>query len=100
LNSQMIQGAKASALHPCPVCGGLVPPGGLCDYDRPEASSPALGDYAAMHRGLMTHAEHVVVVARWTMHNPQSQGPAVLERFRPVVREAWGKPQALFPLEA
>jgi hypothetical protein len=62
--------------------------------------SPALGDYEAMHQGLMTHSEHLVVVARWFMHNTRSSSPAVLQRFRPVVREAGGKPRTLFPLIA
>ena len=92
--------AKSPAMHLCPLCGAPVLLGNPCDYDRPEDSSPALGDYEAMHKGLMTHAEHLVVVARWFMHNTQSQSPAVLQRFRTVVREAWGTPQELFPLSA
>lgn len=88
------------AMHLCPVCGAPGLQGKRCDYDRPEDESPALGDYIAMHKGLMTHAEHVLVVARWCMHNVQSHKPAVLQRFEPVVRAAWGKPQTLFPLDA
>ena len=77
-----------------------VRPNERCDYERLEDSSPALGAYPAMRKGLMAHEEHVLVVARWCMHNAPSQSPAVLERFRPVVQTALGMPQALFPLEA
>jgi len=83
----------------CPACGAPLPTSGRCDFDRPADQSPAHGDYTAMNKGLMTHAEHLVVVARWAHHNPQLHGAAVMERYRPVVREAWGKPQAVFPLE-
>ena len=97
---EMTQHAHSPATQLCPLCGAPVSPNARCDYDRPEDSSPALGDYDAMHKGLMTHEEHVLVVGRWSMHNAQSQKPAVLERFRPVVQAAWGKPQTLFPLDA
>ena len=96
----MPRDANAPATNLCPLCGAPVLAGKPCDYDRPEDSSPALGDYAAMHQGFMTQAEHLVVVARWFMHKAQSQGPAVLQRFQPVAGEACGKPQKLFPLSA
>ena len=83
----------------CTLCGAPTRPGERCDYDRPLEDSPANGDYDAMHQGLMTHAEHVLVVGRWSMHDAASQGPAVLERFRPVVQAAWGTAQKLFPLK-
>ena len=84
----------------CPTCGAPLRPDAACDFDRAEDDSPAHGDYAAMHRGLMTHEEHLIVVARWSVHNAQAHGPAVLQRYRPVVQAAWGRPQALFPLES
>jgi hypothetical protein len=95
----MTRDADSPAAPVCQVCGAPVRSRSGCDFDRPADDSPALGDYAAMHRGLMTHAEHLLVVARWFMHNPRMQGPTVMQRYRPVVLEAWGKPQALFPLE-
>jgi len=96
----MIQDANSPPAQLCPVCGAPLQADSRCDFDRPEEASPAHGDYDAMHKGLMTHAEHMLVVARWIMHNPQTQGPAVFERFSAVARDAWGKPQPLFPLEA
>ena len=95
----MTPDVDARAVPICPLCGAPGVPEGGCNFDRPEDSSPALGDYAAMHEGRMTHAEHLLVVARWFMHNPQMQGPSAMERYRPIVREAWGRRQALFPLE-
>ena len=96
----MSQDANSPSTHLCSLCGAPLVPGSPCDYDRPQDTSPALGDYEAMHLGLMTHAEHLLVVARWAMHNESIHSPAVLRRFRPVVDEAWGRPQKLFPLRA
>ena len=96
----MADGMDSNAVRLCPTCGAPLRPAERCDFDRPEDDSPAHGDYTAMHRGLMTHAEHLLVVARWSLHNAHALGPAVLQRYRPVVQEAWGRPQALFPLEA
>ena len=90
----------SNAAQLCATCGAPVRPGARCDFDRPADDSPAQGDYTAMHDGRMTHDEHVLVVARWCAHNPRAHTPAVLQRFRCVVEEAWGKPQALFPLDA
>ena len=90
--------SKAARL--CATCGAPLRADASCDFDRPEDDSPAHGDYAAMHKGLMTHAEHLVVVARWSLHNAHAHGPAVLRRYRPVVEAAWGRPQALFGLES
>ena len=83
---------------PCPTCGGPVESGRRCDFDRPPDDSPALGDYAAMHEGRMTHAQHVLIVARWMLHNASSHPCAVLAHFRPVADAAWGQAQPLFPL--
>ena len=84
----------------CPTCGAPLRPHERCDFDRPEDDSPAHGDYTAMHEGLMTHAEHLLVVARWALHNAHAQSPSALRKYRPVVQAAWGRPQALFPLDA
>ena len=96
----MLQDVNSAAVHLCPLCGAPLLKDECCEFDQPEDRSPALGDYAAMNKGLMTHAEHLLVVARWFMHNPKANSPAVLDRMRPVVREAWGKRQRLFPLDA
>lgn len=96
----MSDSADPTAMPLCPQCGAPLPSADKCLYDRPEEASPAHGDYDAMHKGLMTHAQHLLVVARWALHNPQTHSAAALERFRPVVREGWGRPQTLFPLDA
>ena len=94
----MNQETHPATTHLCSLCGAPVPSNERCDSDVPEGSSPAHGDYDAMHKGLMTHAEHLLVVSRWALHNPQTQSPATLERFRPVVREGWGRSQTLYSL--
>jgi hypothetical protein len=81
----------------CETCGALLDVLERCPYDVPEASAPWRGDYAAMHRGEMSHAEHARSVARWGLHNEGGQSSTVLQRFRALSLAAWGARAKTFP---
>ena len=85
----------------CPLCGStMASDSDICDYDKDAESAPTLGDYAAMNSGLLTHDEHVLIVARWAMHRPAGLGQKSLQKFKAVVLEKWGQFQQLYPLSA
>jgi len=67
----------------CAVCQAPLPQdSSVCLYAVPESDAPSHGDYAAMHRGDMTHLEHKTHVARWALHNVSSQTEKSLVVFR------------------
>jgi len=59
-----------------------------------------LGDYGAMNSGILTHNEHVLIVARWAMLRPAGMGQKSLQKFKAVVVEKWGQFQLLYPPSA
>lgn len=61
-----------------------------CLFDVPEAIAPWRGDYEAMARGQMSHAEHLVIVARWVLHNRASQSIKVIEKYSAVAEQSAG----------
>lgn len=67
----------------CAICQAPFPvDSATCIYAVPEAEAPWRGDYVAMHRGDMTHLEHKIHVARWSLHNAPSQTEKSLAVFR------------------
>jgi hypothetical protein len=51
-----------------------------------------------MHRGEMTHAEHKIQVARWSLHNPSLQTERSLAVFRALAAAHAGQSVAMFSL--
>ena len=81
----------------CVICQAPLPEGSsACAYAVPESGAPWLGDYAAMHRGDMTHLEHKTHVARWSLHNVASQTEASLAVFHTVAAAHIGEQIAVF----
>jgi len=67
----------------CAICQAPLPlDSATCIYAVPESEAPWRADYAAMHRGSMTHLEHKIHVARWSLHNASSQTEKALGVFR------------------
>ncbi len=82
----------------CAICQAPLPlASAACPYAVSEPAAPWRGDYAAMHRGDMTHAQHVVHVARWSLHHAASQSEKSLARFGSVARAHAGEPAVIFP---
>lgn len=55
----------------CKVCGAPLTSINLCLFNVSESLAPWKGDYEAMARGEMSHAQHQLSVARWIIHNPE-----------------------------
>jgi hypothetical protein len=47
----------------------------------------------------MTHEEHQVLVARWAVHNEQSQSERALQKLRAVAEGHRGRVVSIFKLE-
>lgn len=80
----------------CEICGAVI--SGLdvqCEFNVQEDIAPWLDDYKAMHLGLMSHAEHQAVVARWSLHQPQGKSDKVMGKFAEIARSYWGMPLKL-----
>src|SRR5471030_613989 len=83
----------------CTVCGGILLSGALnCDYDKPESQAPWVGDYEAMNKGVLTHQEHLLIVARWSLHT-EGQGKKIRDKFLAIAKDNWGKEQRLHLLD-
>lgn len=83
----------------CVMCQApRSPSSSACLYAVPESVAPWLGDYAAMHRGDMTHLEHKTQVARWSLHHAASQTEASLAVFRTLAAAHAGEYIAVFPV--
>lgn len=81
----------------CETCGAptaLAASG--CPFDVPEEIAPWRGDYAAMARGEMTHAEHKVQVARWALHHASTQSQKSLAMLRVVAQDHSGQMIKIF----
>lgn len=84
----------------CAICEAPLPQtASTCMYAVPEPLAPWLGDYAAMHCGDMTHLEHKIHVARWSLHNVSSRTAASLAMFRTMAATHAGQGIPLFPIE-
>ncbi len=83
----------------CAICQApLSDSSAACPYAGAEAEAPWRGDYDAMHRGDMTHAEHKTHVARWFLHNPSSQTEKTLMLFRALALANAGQHVAIFEI--
>ena len=81
----------------CAICHAPLPPGSpACIYTVPESEAPWRGDFAAMHRGEMTHLKHKTHVARWFLHNASSQSEKTLAVFRALAAAHAGHHIAVF----
>lgn len=81
----------------CAICQAPLPHcSAACIYAVPESEAPWRGDYAAMHRGDITHLEHKTHVARWSLHNASSQTEKSLVVFRALAFARAGQPIPLF----
>lgn len=81
----------------CAICQAPLPQNSAaCIYTVPESEAPWRGDYAAMHRGDMTHSEHKTHVARWFIHNASSQTEKSLVVFRAEASAHAGQLIAVF----
>ena len=56
------------------------------------------GDYEAMHRGDMTHLEHKIQVARWSLHHASSVTAKSLTMFRALATLHAGQRIAVFEM--
>jgi hypothetical protein len=85
----------------CAICHAPLPEdSSACLYAVPESVAPWRGDYAAMHRGDMTHLEHKTHVARWLLHNVSSQAARSSEMFRVLANEHAGQHVTVFEFGA
>jgi hypothetical protein len=83
----------------CATCQAPLPQGSSgCLYTVPESVAPWRGDYAAIHRGDMTHLEHKTHVARWSLHNVSLQTEQSLVVFRTLAAAHVGQRIAVFEL--
>lgn len=72
----------------CPVCGAEMDD--TCEFSVPQESAPWLHDYNLMATGKMTHEEHQVMVARWSLHHKEQISTKVYEWSRDIVlRHNW-----------
>jgi hypothetical protein len=65
--------------------------GDACPFDTDEMSAPWAGDYHAIAEGRMSHDDHKLSVARWTVHQPAGGIAAVREHFAELARKHAGK---------
>lgn len=88
------------SMRHCAICQAPLPhDSSACPYAVPESRAPWRGDYAAMHRGDITHLEHKTHVARWSLHNPSSQTESSLAMFRAVAAAHAGQHIAVFEID-
>ena len=84
----------------CAICHAPLPLGSsACTYTVPESEVPWRGDFAAMHRGDLTHLEHKTHVARWFLHNASSQSERSLAVFRALASAHAGQRIAVFEID-
>jgi hypothetical protein len=78
-------------MNQCPDCGAPLD-GADCPFDTDEMCAPWAGDYAAIADGSMSHEDHQLSVARWTVHQPPGGIQAVRARFAQIARDRAGHP--------
>ena len=72
---------------------------GRCPYDVSESHAPWRADYQAMARGQMTHAEHLLHVARWIVHNAGSQNEKTVQKMGSLAANNRGRALQFFKLD-
>lgn len=77
----------------CDICGHLISENNLeCVFNTSKSNAIWLNDYEAMNKGILTHKEHQLIVARWAAHNSSEQSEKAMTLFSSLVKENWGSP--------
>ncbi|MBV8464356.1 MAG: hypothetical protein JO218_00280 [Burkholderiales bacterium] len=76
-------------MNQCPDCGAPFE-GEACPFNTDEVNAPWVGDHVSLADGSMSHEDHQLSVARWTVHQPPGGIAALRVRFAEIARNRAG----------